>query len=71
MSCPAMVYKIFITIRFPANDKNDPCILCQGRTPYCRSTPIKERMNFVRGLGQVCDECAANPKYRIAHFTEE
>lgn len=32
--------------------------LCGRKTGVLKKTPTKERINFIRGIGQLCEKCA-------------
>jgi hypothetical protein len=43
-------------IGFP--DQPDRCVDCYGPTSYKVSDPIEGRRNYIKGKGQLCDDCA-------------
>ena len=37
--------------------KKEVCVSCGCETPYVFETPIQERIGYVEGSGQLCDDC--------------
>jgi len=35
----------------------EKCIACHKKTEYFKSTPIDQRKYYVKGCGQLCEDC--------------
>ena len=46
--------------QFNNNVMKERCVLCGAITPYHRETPIGERLYYVEGCGQLCENCYKN-----------
>ena len=33
------------------------CVVCWNETEFKKTTPIDERVHYVKGVGQLCHEC--------------
>lgn len=40
-------------------DEREVCVLCRGDTGYRKTTPIAQRLYYVEGCGQLCEDCYA------------
>ena len=40
-------------------EKTEQCILCRKDTGVPFSTPVSLRKNYLRGCGQLCEDCCA------------
>jgi hypothetical protein len=45
-------------------DEIEKCVICKKETKYSKNTHINEREFYVKGIGQLCENCA----YKL--FTE-
>ncbi|WP_308990381.1 hypothetical protein QLS71_002715 [Mariniflexile litorale] len=43
-----------------SNLANDVCVLCGSETLYPTNTPINERVNYIKGAGQLCYSCSSD-----------
>lgn len=39
------------------SDVFESCVVCNGKTPVRRDTPVDKRALYVKGIGQVCYDC--------------
>jgi hypothetical protein len=37
--------------------RKEKCAVCGTKTVYLKSTPINNRMRYVEGVGQLCNDC--------------
>lgn len=42
------------------SERREKCAVCGTKTAYLKSTPINNRMRYVEGVGQLCNECFKN-----------
>jgi len=35
----------------------DLCVQCRAKTHYLTTTPIQQRLGYIEGAGQLCQEC--------------
>lgn len=40
-----------------ADESEEPCVLCFGKTGFLVKTPISLRRFYVEGVGQLCESC--------------
>ncbi len=38
--------------------EKDACVICGTETVYDPETPVEQRLNYVEGTGQLCQNCA-------------
>jgi len=38
-------------------EEKEECVICGHGTKYLKSTPIQEREHYVKGCGQLCENC--------------